>query len=103
MEVQDEESYLVDYRRQQWLRLRNDTAAIKKRDLVIGTVRNREKVSDLIKDYPETFKCETLDVTDVTAIHKLVDNFFEQFGRIDVVVSNPPTSPWGNKSEVNVK
>jgi len=56
MEVQDEESYLVDYRRQQWLRLRNDTAAIKKRDLVIGTVRNREKVSDLIKDYPETFK-----------------------------------------------
>ena len=76
---------------------------LKKGDLVIGTVRNREKVSDLIKDYPETFKCETLDVTDVTAIHKLVDNFFEQFGRIDVVVSNPPTSPWGNKSEVNVK
>ena len=76
---------------------------LKKGDWVIGTVRNREKVSDLIKDYPETFKCEILDVTDVTAIHKLVDNFFEQFGRIDVVVSNPPTSPWGNKSEVNVK
>ena len=29
---------------------------LKKGDLVIGTVRNREKVRDLIKDYPETFK-----------------------------------------------
>jgi len=74
---------------------------LKKGDLVIGTVRNREKVSDLIKDYPETFKCEILDVTDVTAIHKLVDNFFEQFGRIDVVVSNAGYGLFGAAEELS--
>ena len=61
---------------------------LEKGDKVIGTVRNKSKVAGLIEKYPDTFTCEILDVTDVPAIHKLVDGFFEKFGRIDVIVSN---------------
>ena len=61
---------------------------LKKGNRVIGTVRNKEKVSDLMKEYPDTFTCEFLDVTDVPAIHELVNYSFEKFGTIDVIVSN---------------
>lgn len=61
---------------------------LEKGDKVIGTVRNKSKVAGLIEKYPDTFTCEILDVTDVPAIHKLVNGFFEKFGRIDVIVSN---------------
>ncbi|WP_283657944.1 SDR family NAD(P)-dependent oxidoreductase [Paenibacillus sp. RC343] len=61
---------------------------LEKGDKVIGTVRNKNKVAELLEKYPVTFICEILDVTDVPAIHKLVDGSFEQFGRIDVIVSN---------------
>ena len=74
---------------------------LEKGDWVIGTVRNREKVADLIKDYPETFICEILDVTDVSAIHKLVDNSFGKFDRIDVVVSNAGYGLFGAAEELS--
>ena len=44
IEVQNEESYLVDYRRQQWLWLRNDTAAFKKRRLVRYAIVIRSQI-----------------------------------------------------------
>lgn len=34
---------------------------------VIGTVRNTDKVKTLLEQYPETFDCRILDVTDVPA------------------------------------
>ena len=74
---------------------------LEKGDWVIGTVRNREKVADLIKDYPETFICEILDVTDVSAIHKLVDNSFGKLDRIDVVVSNAGYGLFGAAEELS--
>jgi len=74
---------------------------LKKGDWVIGTVRNRDKITDLIKEYPETFKCEILDVTDITAVHKLVDNSFGQFSRIDVVVSNAGYGLFGAAEELS--
>jgi len=74
---------------------------LKKGDWVIGTVRNRDKITDLIKEYPETFKCEILDMTDITAIHKLVDNSFGQFSRIDVVVSNAGYGLFGAAEELS--
>lgn len=46
---------------------------LEKGNKVIGTVRNKSKVADLIEKYPETFSCEILDVTDVPAIRNLVD------------------------------
>ena len=59
-----------------------------KGDMVIGTVRNARNVEELKAQYPETFDCRILDVTDVPAVQSLVRNCFEKYERIDVIVSN---------------
>lgn len=61
---------------------------LKNGDTVIGTVRNKEKVGELISAYPKTFDCRILDVTDVLAVHTVVDEAFAKHGEIDVIVSN---------------
>ena len=70
-------------------------------DQVIGTVRNVDKVKDLIDEYRDAFVCEILDMTDVPAIHRLVDGSFERFGRIDVVVSNAGYGLFGAAEELS--
>lgn len=67
---------------------------------VIGTVRNADKVADLIERYPETFDCQILDVTDVPAIHTVVDAAWERHGRVDVVVSNAGYGLFGCAEEL---
>lgn len=66
---------------------------------VIGTVRNTTKVQDLIDDYPDTFICETLDVTDVPAIHRLVDRLAATHN-IDVLVNNAGYGLFGAAEEL---
>lgn len=68
---------------------------------VIGTVRNKSKVADMIEKYPDTFACEFLDLTDVPAIQKLVDGAFEKFGRIDVIISNAGYGLFGAAEELS--
>ena len=68
---------------------------------VVGTVRNRKKVQDLLTAYPETFDCELLDVTDVPAVHRIVSTAFEKHGRIDVVVSNAGYGLFGCAEELS--
>ena len=70
-------------------------------DKVIGTVRDKSKVRDLIDSHPESFSCEILDMTDVPAIHRLVDSAFERFGRIEVVVSNAGYGLFGAAEELS--
>lgn len=41
-----------------------------------------------MEQYPVTFDHRILDVTDVPAIHRLVEDAFHSHDRIDVVVSN---------------
>lgn len=72
-----------------------------KGDKVIGTVRNQSKVADFIEKYPDTFICEILDVTDVPAIHTLVELAFEKFGRIDVIISNAGYGLFGAVEELS--
>lgn len=74
---------------------------LEKGDRVIGTVRNKDKVIDLIAAYPNTFICEILDVTNVSAIQKLVNSSFEKFGRIDVIVSNAGYGLFGAAEELS--
>jgi len=74
---------------------------LEKGDRVIGTARNKDKVAGFAETYPETFFFEFLDVTDVPAIHKLVDRTFEKFGRIDVIVSNAGYGLFGAAEELS--
>lgn len=70
-------------------------------DTVIGTVRNTKKVEDLKAQYPDTFDCRILDVTDVPAVQKTVHDSFADHGRIDVVVSNAGYGLFGCVEELS--
>lgn len=74
---------------------------LEKGDRVIGTVRNKDKVADFIAKYSQTFTCEVLDVTDVPAIHKLIDGSFAKFTKIDVIVSNAGYGLFGAAEELS--
>lgn len=74
---------------------------LEKGDTVVGTVRGTEKVKGLMDQYPITFDCRILDVTDVTAIHRLVKDVFQRHERIDVVVSNAGYGLFGCAEELS--
>lgn len=74
---------------------------LEKGDTVIGTVRNRDKIKTLIEQYPETFDCHILDVTDVPAIHKTVGASFAKHGKIDIIVSNAGYGLFGAAEELS--
>jgi NAD(P)-dependent dehydrogenase (short-subunit alcohol dehydrogenase family) len=73
---------------------------LEKGDSVVGTVRNTKKVEELIKQYPDKFDCRILDVTDVSAVHKTVDEAFAKHGKIDVIVSNAGYGLFGAAEEL---
>lgn len=70
-------------------------------DTVIGTVRNMDKVKDLLEKYPLTFDCCILDVTDTAGVQELVHSSFKQHERIDVVVSNAGYGLFGCVEELS--
>ena len=70
-------------------------------DTVIGTVRKKDKVQAFIKAYPRTFDCKLLDVTDVPAVHGVIDGAFAEHGKIDVVVSNAGYGLFGAAEELS--
>ncbi|MEC4184820.1 SDR family oxidoreductase [Adlercreutzia sp. R21] len=68
---------------------------------VVGTVRSTDKVAELIERYPDTFDCVILDVTDVAAVHSVVNAAFVRHGAIDVVVSNAGYGLFGAAEELS--
>lgn len=72
-----------------------------KGNTVVATVRNTKKVEELKAQYPDTFDCQILDVTDVSGIHKLVEEAFAKHGKIDVVVSNAGYGLFGCAEELS--
>ena len=76
------------------------TQLLENGNTVICTVRSTKKVEDLIAKYPETFDCQILDVTDVPAVHEVVNKAFDKHGKIDVVVSNAGYGLFGAAEEL---
>ena len=65
-------------------------------------IRKTNRLNDLlIKMYPDTFDCRILDVTDVPAVHRTVDEAFKEHGRIDIVVSNAGYGLFGAAEELS--
>jgi NAD(P)-dependent dehydrogenase (short-subunit alcohol dehydrogenase family) len=57
-------------------------------DRVAGTARKLEVVDDLKTQYGDQLWLASLDLTDTSAIHRVVNEAFSAFGRIDVIVNN---------------
>ncbi len=74
---------------------------LEKGEWVIGTVRNKDKVQSLLEQYPETFDCRILDVTDVPAVQGMVHDSFKQYEKIDVIVSNAGYGLFGCVEELS--
>lgn len=74
---------------------------LKEGNTVIGTVRNTGKVANLIQEYPDTFDCKILDVTDTQRQRTLVNKAFETHKQIDVVVSNAGYGLFGAAEELD--
>ena len=49
---------------------------LKRGDLVIGTVRDTKRITDLIERYPQSFHVEVLEMTDPAAIRAVVERSF---------------------------
>ncbi len=69
-------------------------------DRVVATVRKSEAASDLIDNFGDRLRVETLDLTDTAAIRNVVDRAFDVMGRIDVVVSNAGYGLFGAAEEL---
>jgi NAD(P)-dependent dehydrogenase (short-subunit alcohol dehydrogenase family) len=63
-------------------------AALKRGDRVAATVRKLADVADLVERFGDTVLPLALDVTDSVQVHKVVQQAYAHFGRLDVLVNN---------------
>ena len=63
-------------------------AALKSGDQVVVTARNKDKVKEIVDQYPDTSIAVSLDVTDKESITNAVKEAYERFDTIDVLVNN---------------
>ncbi len=70
-------------------------------DRVVATVRRPEVLDDLKTAHGDRLRIETLDVTDMHAVRRVVDAAFAALGCIDVVVSNAGYAVFGAAEEAD--
>ncbi|MFQ3556607.1 SDR family oxidoreductase [Streptomyces gramineus] len=71
-----------------------------RRTRVVGTARDPRALETLQAQHPGLFRGHLLDVTDPTAIHRVVDHAVAGFGGLDVVVNNAGYGLFGAAEEV---
>ena len=70
-------------------------------DRVAATLRKPSALDDLKAEYGERLWIAQLDVTDSTAVRRVVKRAFEALGRIDVIVNNAGYGLFGAAEEVS--
>lgn len=75
---------------------------LKRGDKVAGTVRNMNSVDDLKVKYGNLLWVYHLDVTETTAIYEVVDQAFNELGKVDVIVSNAGYGLIGAAEELSI-
>jgi NAD(P)-dependent dehydrogenase (short-subunit alcohol dehydrogenase family) len=70
-------------------------------DRVAGTVRKLDSMSDLKSTYGSQLWLAQLDMTDIAGIHRVVSSAFNEFQRIDVIVSNAGYGLFGAAEELS--
>lgn len=63
-------------------------AVLKSGDQAVVTARNKDKVQDIVADYPQKALAVSLDVCNQESIIQAVNKAYEKFGTIDVLVNN---------------
>lgn len=69
-------------------------------DRIAGTTRDLSAMAELKTRYADLLWLAELDVTDSASIRRVVDQAFEQLGRIDVLVSNAGYGLFGAAEEI---
>lgn len=69
-------------------------------DRVAGTARKMEALDGLKQQYRDQLWLASLDITDTPTIHRIVNEAFVAFGRIDVIVNNAAYGLFGAAEEV---
>jgi len=76
------------------------SAALERGDRVVATARKLDALKDLADRYPSTLLPLELDVTNKEAVVAAVDQGYEHFGHLDVVINNAGYGHFGMIEEV---
>ena len=75
-------------------------AALERGDRVAATSREITAIQPLADKYGDAVLSMTLDITDATADRVVVEQAFDHFGRVDVIVNNAGYGLFGAVEEV---
>ena len=75
-------------------------AVLAKGDNVVATTRHPEEIEDLVKQYPDTVKAVTLDITKSDEISNAIDTAISTFGQVDILVNNAGFGTLGAVEEI---